>query len=387
VRVMSVISTLDPARGGTQSGAAGMIIASQRRGVSNTVVAAARASAPEASAGLVGRLRAEGVTVVEFPTVASSWERAERWGLSPRKVRWLNREAGAFDAVNIHGVWGLGLVAALRAARRNEIPAVVTAHESLTSFDIDNSRSHLRRRQKLLLKRFFLSRARLFVVCSELEAASSLPDADRERLRVIPYAVVDDAKPPHQIGRPRPSDGLRLGYVGRIDAKKNVGLLLEAVAALPPHVRLEVAGDGIGELPGRLRDRADELGITDRVEWLGFIDADARSELLQRIDLLVMPSQFESFGMAAAEAMTQGVPVLVSRRTGIAEIIARHGGGVVVDPSVDALAAAIAELDSDRESLIRLGTDGARAARAELGMDRVGGLLAEMYEEVAAGAA
>ena len=54
--------------------------------------------------------------------------------------------------------------------------------------------------------------------------------------------------------------------------------------------------------------------------------------LLAGLDVLAMPSEYESFGLSAAEAMLHGVPVLVSERTGIAEVIARHGGGRITRP-------------------------------------------------------
>ena len=107
---------------------------------------------------------------------------------------------------------------------------------------------------------------------------------------------------------------------------------------------------------------------------------DERTQFLDRIDVLVMPSTFESFGMSAAEAMLDGVPVIVSELTGIAEVIRRHSAGVVVPPDAKSVAAAIERLDGDRGTLAALAVAGPQAVRDELSFERVGTSLREAYE-------
>jgi glycosyltransferase involved in cell wall biosynthesis len=172
---------------------------------------------------------------------------------------------------------------------------------------------------------------------------------------------------------------LRVGFLGRIDPKKNLDLLIEAMAALPEEVHLTIAGDGPADLVGSLRLRADRLGVSDRLEWLGFVDSKERTRLLEGLDLLAMPSAFESFGLSAAEAMLHGVPVVVSQRTGIAELIRRHGGGRIVEADVASIAAAIGELEVDRESLRTMGAQGQAAVMEELDYVRVGQALHTAY--------
>jgi len=158
---------------------------------------------------------------------------------------------------------------------------------------------------------------------------------------------------------------------------------VEALARLPRHVRLAVAGDPVGEPARAARRLADEHGLAERIDWLGFVTPERRTSFLDSIDLLAMPSTFESFGMAAAEAMRSGVPVLVSDRTGVAELIGRRGGGVVVAAHPDRVAAAIRELDHDRPRLSRLGAEAQAAVCEELSYDRVGGALRDAYERSA----
>ena len=89
--------------------------------------------------------------------------------------------------------------------------------------------------------------------------------------------------------------------------------------------------------------------MADRVKWLGFLDEAGKERFFQDIDLLAMPSAFESFGMAAAEAVTAGRPVLVSDGTGISEVVRNFGCGWVVNGTEPSLRAGLAHLHDIEE--------------------------------------
>lgn len=355
-----------------------MVLASRRAGVEHVVSCSESEQMRPRARELTAQLEQAGVPVVSFPQLRRPAGLAERWSASPAQVPWVWRQTGRFDAVHVHGIWNLGALSGLAFARLKDIPVVVTAHESLTAIDIDTSRSRLRRQQKLALKSLYLRWTTLFVLTSRLETTTSLPLAAPQD--TIPYALVDPARRvPELLPRGRRRE-LRIGYLGRIARKKNLPLMVEALARLPDHVRLKVAGRVEGEFAQAARRLAEESGVAQRIEWLGFVAPDKRDEFFAGVDLLAMPSSFESFGMAAAEAMLCGVPVLVSDRTGISELIRRHGGGTIVNPDPESVVAAVGELDQDRERLVALGAQAQRAVCDELDYDRVGNALRGAYE-------
>ncbi len=356
-----------------------MLRAARQVGVESVVAVPDHGGPDRASRALFDLLEQSGVVVQALPTLPWPPGPAYRWGLSPAQATWTARHVGDFDLVHVHGVWGIGPLSGLAAGRMAGKPIVVTAHESLTAFDINDSRSAARRRQKLFLKSVYLRYATLFVLTSVLEARDSLPPWARQR--TVHYPVVDaewavPALRPRGEGR-----GLRVGFMARIDPKKNLDLLIDAMTQLPDHVRLVIAGDGPADLVDSLERRADDVGLSGRVEWLGFVEPADRTSFLEDLDLLAMPSAFESFGLSAAEAMLHGVPVLVSERTGIAEVITRHGGGWVTKADVTAIATAITELDANRGALQRMAACGQAAVREELDYDRIGQALCDAYTE------
>ena len=376
MRVLSLFPSLDPAGGGIQSGGVSMVLASRDAGIEHVVGCTAHPGARARSQQMIGRLHEAGVPVFTFPPLRHPAELADRWSINLDQVPWIFSEAARFDAIHVHGVWNIAALSGLAAARARRIPLVVTSHESLTANDIDTSRSAARRRQKLALKSLYLRWTDLFVLTSELETRESLPPT--APAATIPYPLPDDDPDSDPAPRGRAA-GLTIGYLGRIAPKKNVPVLIKALSSLPDHVRLLIAGDGPQAIVQQARRLAVDLGVAERIEWLGFVAPRSRAEFLARVDVMAMPSSYESFGMSAAEAMLAGVPLVVSHRTGIAELIDRRGGGVLIDPNAESLAGAVRQFDRDRVRLAVLGRQARAAVRHELDPARIGERLLAAY--------
>lgn len=197
--------------------------------------------------------------------------------------------------------------------------------------------------------------------------------------RLIPLGVDTERIAP--AGRAAPVAPAVVGYVGRLERYKGVDVLLRAAAARPAW-RIEVSGDG--PAGGELIALAVELGIDDRVSFLGFTAADALAERYRRLDVLAMPSLpwpgwREQFGRVAVEAMAAGVPVVASRTGALPDVVG--DAGVLVDPGDAAsLTAGIdAALDVARWTGLRAA--GIERAR-EFGWQRVAAHHEALYREV-----
>jgi glycosyltransferase involved in cell wall biosynthesis len=151
--------------------------------------------------------------------------------------------------------------------------------------------------------------------------------------------------------------------VGRLTFKKGLDLLLEAATTLDGvHVAIVGPDDGDGTAQ-RLETLRDELGLHDRVHFLGPTDERGPAEAFADADVFVLPSRNESFGIVAAEAAASGVPVVITDRCGVAELLDRHAALVVpceTGAIRDAIARVLAEPEL-RERLSRGGRDVAAA--------------------------
>ena len=309
-------------------------------------------------------------------------KRMDRWGISFELARWLRRHASEFDVVVAHGAWLFSSLAARSAAARARKPFVLVPHESLTEFDVSKKGSRVRKLAKRFLKQRYLNGDVHLLFTSNVEASESLERSNPSQSTVIPYPLFRDAFPDSARIGPASGAALRLGFLGRIDTKKNVDVLLDTLPLLDSRTTLLIGGSGSETLEGRLRAHASHLGLDQRVTWAGFVSVDEKNDFFGRIDLLVMPSAFESFGIVAAEAMARGVPVIVSPRTGVGEVISAHGGGIIVEPSPTSLAKAIELLASDPEMMQRLSREALRAA-AEVSFERAGSRVSRHLAHVA----
>jgi glycosyltransferase involved in cell wall biosynthesis len=122
-------------------------------------------------------------------------------------------------------------------------------------------------------------------------------------------------------------------FMGTLEPRKNVGVLLEAYAALlammPDAPPLWLAGAASTAAAPWLRAIA-EPPLAGHVEHLGYISSERRYDLYARASMLVLPSHLEGFGIPVLEAMTVGVPVIVSRRGALPEVAG--DAGQVVEP-------------------------------------------------------
>ena len=173
---------------------------------------------------------------------------------------------------------------------------------------------------------------------------------------------------------------MNIGFIGRNIPKKGIDRLLHALACHPRLAwRLLIAGPpGTDQFVAEHREMSKSLGVDGRVEWLGFVDDKAA--FFRRCDILAMPSEYEGFGMVAAEAMSHGLPVVVPKRSGVAEIVSEFGAGIVIgDSGVPRLSAALLEFDEQRQAWPTFSRNGLRAVDQRLTFGAYGSSLRELY--------
>jgi glycosyltransferase involved in cell wall biosynthesis len=135
----------------------------------------------------------------------------------------------------------------------------------------------------------------------------------------------------------KPGDPLILLTMAELTRRKRIHLVLEALAELPAQFELRVAGSGPEE--AALRERADQLGLADRVEFIGHT-LDPLGEM-RRADVFVSSSEQEGLARSVLEAMSVGTPVVGVDARGVSDLIGKRAGIVVKSADGASLAAAV----------------------------------------------
>jgi glycosyltransferase involved in cell wall biosynthesis len=256
----------------------------------------------------------------------------------------------ARDADLVHAHWLLTAAVARFAGR----PFVVTLHGSGSAGRFSDVA--LARRWPRLV-RALLGSAR-GVICVSETVAAAVRDTGVSGVVVIPNGV----RVPDEVAAPaEPSEVL---YVGRLSLEKNIDTLVEALGDL----NLVVAGDG------PLRELVPQT--------LGAVPHADVERLLERASVLVAPCEREGFGLAAAEAMAFGRPVVAASGGALLELVSDGETGILVPPrDAEALRAAVLRLLGDSELRGRLGDEARERARARFGWDAVIDRTLEVYRQ------
>jgi len=314
--------------------------------------------------------------------------------VSPAFPRLLARAIGEFkpDVLHMH-VPNTSAFWALLSPTARRIPWIVHWHADIP---LDTRRRMLRLAYGLYKpwERALLRRARAVIATSTAYADSSAALAPwRDKVRTIPLGLPDreppDAATSTNIQWPAP--GLRLLAVGRLSYFKGFDVLLRALARVPD-ASLVLIGDG--ECGTTLRLHATELGIANRVRFVGRLNMDEAGQTMldaayADADVLCLPSteRAESFGLVLLEAMRAGKPVIASNipGSGVGFVVRDGRTGLLATPrDTDALAAAIGKLQCDSALRETLGTNARHRFQNEFTLERVVPQLTDRYRRILA---
>ncbi|MDH7556050.1 MAG: glycosyltransferase family 4 protein [Candidatus Methanosuratincola sp.] len=176
-------------------------------------------------------------------------------------------------------------------------------------------------------------------------------------------------------------NGKTVLFVGRLVYEKGPHLLVEAASLLKDKdFRVIIVGDGA--MRPYLEGLAKKLGVSDRVTFLGHVDDETLLSIYKEASVLVIPSLYEPFGIVVLEAMSLGIPVIVSNTGGLDEIITEGKDGLKFQSgSPEGLARAITKILEDEGLMARL-VENAKSRAKEFSWDTTADQTLDLYKKV-----
>ena len=304
-----------------------------------------------------------------------------------------HRRRTGFNYLAIHSHYWLSGWAGSRLAATTGIPLVVTFH-TLSRIKMQSRSGEQEPPVRQETEERIIADADCVVAFSphERDAMVRLYGADRNRVELIPCGV--DLGRFRPIGRTEARRELGLNghkvmlYVGRIEPLKGADLLLHAAASLESEegVQVLVVGsdaEGSGELE-RLRNLSDYLQLGDAVEFVGRVPQEQLALYYSAADVCVVPSFYESFGLAALESMACGTPVVATRVGGLSTIVQHGRTGYLKSWRCPEAFAQSLEMIMANEDLRDSMGRAARNRAETLSWDQVAGRLLGLYERLSA---
>lgn len=277
------------------------------------------------------------------------------------------------DVVHIHGLLNYPDLTAVLMSKRLSRPALLSPHGSLMK-----EKFAKKRLKKVVAYCVVVGRALRSVsglhFATELERERSAWLAGRIRSEVIPFPVFPIERMPRKnacehLGGlvPGVEDSRVILFLGRLSRFKGLDIVCDAFAEISRtfgNALLVIAGPDHDNLTRAIRTRCKKLRLEKKVVLTGPVDENMRVALLSVAEVFVIPALSENFCVAAAEAMSAGVPVVTTEDVGVASFVREFSAGRVVGRNGKDVAGAAMEILEDeklRESMAR----GAIAAVAE----------------------
>lgn len=200
------------------------------------------------------------------------------------------------------------------------------------------------------------------------------------RSLVIHYGIAPITQPKRDIFRNSlgiEKDEVVFGFVGRLVPQKSLDNLFRAFALLKnSSARLVIVGDG--ELKGELQVIAEKLYISDKVIFTGF--RDDIPTVMAGLDVFVLSSIYEGFGLVLLEAMRAAKPVLATRVSAIPEVVSDEVTGILVPACNPEIMAEAMKRFMNEENRVRMGQAGKVRVAEEFGVERMSQRTCQVYE-------
>ncbi len=284
------------------------------------------------------------------------------YGWSPDFTHWLEENVRRFNAITVEGIWQYHGMAVHRAAMQARVPYFVIPQGMLDPwFRRTYPLKHLKKQLYWkLVEQHVLRDAQAVIFTAEDERLLATDSFSPWEVHgvVAAMGMAPPAGDPAVRTRdwharfPQLRNRRCLLYLGRLDRKKGIDLLLEAYAAVHPAATRDAAPalilagpESSPEFVATCRARARQLGLRDNqdVFWTGMLEGDWKWAAVEAADALVLPTHQDNFGFVVVEALAVGTPVLLTERVNIWREIIADDAGLAAPDTVDGVRRLLAE--------------------------------------------
>ncbi|NET59927.1 MAG: glycosyltransferase [Symploca sp. SIO2E6] len=312
-----------------------------------------------------------------------------RYKFSWPLLRWLRQHSREFDLAHIHALFSPVSTAAAMVARNQRLPYILRPLGTLDPADLRKKRS-LKQIYGLLLERGNLAGAAGIHFTSVQEAKISERFGTQTPDLVIPLGVNLPVFPPKGQAKSElniPDDRPLVLFMSRIEPKKGLNLLLPALERLLVegiNFQFVLAGTNPQD-PDYERQIAQQIKaspLSSYTKITGFVRGELKAGLLQDADLFVLPSYYENFGIAVAEAMVAGTPVVISDQVHIWQDIRDAEAGWVGPCEVNALTQLLQVALQDVKERQQRGNNAHQLAVANYSWEAIAQQMIQAYQRI-----
>jgi glycosyltransferase involved in cell wall biosynthesis len=296
--------------------------------------------------------------------------------IAPKLIGYLIKHVGEFDVVHVHLARDLITLPSALIARNRRIPYITQTHGM-----VDRSERRLAKVLDALATRRALRDAKTLFHLTAQERDDLVLVA---RTSTLPLTFLPNGVPSSDLEADSAS-GVEVLFLARLQERKRPLMFVEAAIALRdafPQTRFTLVGPDEGEA-GNVVARIDAADAGEFIAWEGALEPGRTLERMSRASIYVLPSVNEPFAMTVLEAMSIGLPSIVTDTCGLIPQLHNANAVAVVDDSLDGLVTELSRLLSDPVARVVLGQEARREAVAHFSIDRVAAMAVAAYPTAA----
>lgn len=318
-----------------------------------------------------------------------------RYKFSVPLLQWLWANAHHYDIAHIHALFSPVSTSAATVCRLRKLPYLMRPLGTLDPADLAKKKQ-IKKLYAALLERPNLAGAAAIHFTSDLEAKVSERFGVSTPGMVVPLGVALPELPERQASQQAirerfniPADHPILLFMSRIDPKKGFDLLLPALSQLhknniPFHFLLCGANPQDRNYETQIQQQIKSAPWAQQATINGFVSGELKAQILSAADAFVLPSYYENFGIAVAEAMAAQLPVIISDQVHIWPAIAESESGWVVPTEVEPLVRALTEALREGNVRFQRGQNAQQCAKEKYSWEAIAQRILALYHELLA---
>ncbi len=387
MRILHVIPSVAPIRGGPSLAVLAMVKALQSQGIKTEIATTNDNGADLLDVSLQKCIEYQQVPVWFFPRFSPNINFIREYAFSYEFTKWLWHNISTYDLVHIHALFSYPSTAAMTIARLKKVPYIVQPHGLLCKWSLQqhtykkkiyfhliekanlNSSQALNFTSQSEQQDFFLLGLNVpnFVLPLGLSATKPIPDA-RQRL--------------HQHLK-IPSNETVILFLSRLHPKKGLNCLIPALGKLSHHrFTFIIAGNGSPEYETEVKSLISSNQIHNVTYLVGFVQDEFKDILMQGSDLFVLTSYSENFGIVILEALAAGLPLLLTPGVALASVVQEHQVGYITELDVSAIASTLEQFLTNPQAAKDMSLRARQLVSDKYSWEHISTKLQEIYADI-----
>jgi len=297
---------------------------------------------------------------------------------SPALLRRQWNDVRKFDLVHVHAWWNLVSVFSCWIALIRGVPVLLSPRGTLSAYSFTNRNNFPKKIIHQLLGKHLLKRCYIHVTSPREKEGIETIIHPRDIINIPNFIEIPDDVSnavPNQAG------AIKLLFFSRIEEKKGLDILLNALATVTVPYHLTIAGGGDAGYIEKLKTIAEKNKISAHISWIGFQGSN-KFDLLQQHHLMVLPSYDENFGNVVIESLSMGTAVLISKQVGLAAYVAENNLGWVCELEKNDISRFINLIQKETGTLSAIRTYAPGKIRDDFNEDNLTRKYIEMYNQI-----